>query len=160
MPMRDANGNWTSGRIETQRTNFAAPAGGEMAVEASIQMPNVTGAAAQGYWPAFWLLGADFRGNYTNWPGIGEIDAMENVNGTNLEHGTLHCGVDPGGPCNETTGLSGSMSCAPTTCQAGFHTYRVEVDRSTSPEEIRWYLDGSEFWHVDSIPPHGCDDLG
>ncbi len=61
-------------------------------------MPNVTGAAAQGYWPAFWSLGAAFRGNYNNWPGIGEIDAMESVNGTNVEHGTLHCGVDPGGP--------------------------------------------------------------
>jgi beta-glucanase (GH16 family) len=149
-PIRDANGNWTSGRIETQRSDFAAPAGGEMAVEASIQVPNVTGAAAQGYWPAFWMLGSAFRGNYNNWPGIGEIDAMENVNGTNVEHGTLHCGVNPGGPCNETLGLGGSASCTPTTCQAGFHTYRVEVDRSTSPEEIRWYLDGTEFWHVDS----------
>ena len=149
-PIRDANGNWTSGRIETQRTDFTAPAGGEMAVEASIQVPNVTGAAAQGYWPAFWLLGSAFRGNYNNWPGIGEIDVMEDVNGTNVEHGTLHCGVNPGGPCNETLGLGGSTSCTSTTCEAGFHTYRVEVDRSTSPEEIRWYLDGTEFWHVAS----------
>lgn len=148
--VRDSNGNWTSGRIETQHTDFAAPAGGEMAVEASIQMPNVTGAAAQGYWPAFWMLGSGFRGNFTNWPIVGEMDVMENVNGTNMEHGTLHCGVDPGGPCNETTGLSGSLACSTTTCQAGFHTYRVEVDRSSSPEEIRWYLDGTEFWHVDS----------
>jgi beta-glucanase (GH16 family) len=119
-----------------------------MAIEASIQMPNVTGAAAQGYWPAFWALGTAFRGNYNNWPGVGEIDGMESVNGTNVEHGTLHCGVDPGGPCNETTGLGGSTSCAPSTCQAAFHTYRVEVDRSTSPEEIRWYLDGVQFWQV------------
>ncbi len=147
-PIRSASGAWTSGRIETQRSDFAAPAGGEMAIQASIQMPNVTGAAAQGYWPAFWSLGAAFRGNYNNWPGIGEIDAMESVNGTNAEHGTLHCGVDPGGPCNETNGLGGSQACSPTTCQAAFHTYRVEVDRSTSPEEIRWYLDGVQFWQV------------
>ncbi|GCE31742.1 hypothetical protein KDA_72260 [Dictyobacter alpinus] len=147
-PIRDGNGNWTSGRIETQRTNFAAPAGGMMAVEASIQMPNVTGAAAQGYWPAFWTLGANFRGNYNNWPGIGEIDAMENVNGTNMEYGTLHCGVSPGGPCNETSGLGGHTPCTGTTCQAGFHTYRIEVDRSVSPEQIRWYLDGAQFWQV------------
>lgn len=149
-PIRDASGNWTSGRIETQSTSFAAPAGGEMAIEASIQMPNVTGSAAQGYWPAFWALGSSFRGNYTNWPIVGEIDAMENVNGTNVEYGTLHCGVDPGGPCNETSGLGGNTPCTGTTCQAGFHTYRVEVDRSTSPEQIRWYLDGTEFWHVNS----------
>lgn len=149
-PIRSADGSWTSGRIETQLTNFAAPAGGEVAFQASIQMPNVTGAGAQGYWPAFWMLGSAFRGVYTNWPGIGEIDAMENVNGTNVEYGTLHCGVDPGGPCNETTGRGGNKACSPTTCQADFHTYRVEVDRSSSPEQIRWYLDGVQFWQVSS----------
>jgi len=147
-PIRSSSGAWTSGRIETQLTNFAAPAGGQMAVEASIQMPNVTGTGAQGYWPAFWMLGTAFRGNYNNWPGIGEIDAMENVNGTNVEYGTLHCGINPGGPCNETTGLGGNKACSSTTCQAAFHTYRVEVDRSTSPEVIRWYLDGVQFWQV------------
>jgi beta-glucanase (GH16 family) len=151
--VRDAKGNWTSGRIETQRSNFAAPVGGKLAVEASIQVPNVTGAAAQGYWPAFWMLGSAFRGNYNNWPKIGEIDAMENVNGDDVEHGTLHCGVVPGGPCNEKLGRGGTANCAKTTCQAGFHTYRIEVDRSTSPEEIRWYLDGVEFWHVASNAP-------
>jgi hypothetical protein len=78
---------------------------------------------------------------------------MENVNGTNVEYGTLHCGVNPGGPCNETNGLGGNTSCTGTTCQAGFHTYTVIVDRSTSPEEIRWYLDGAEFWHVASNNP-------
>lgn len=142
-------GTWTSGRIETQST-FAAPSGGLLAVEASIQLPPVTGAAAQGYWPAFWLLGAAFRGVYTNWPSIGEIDAMENVNGTNIVHGTFHCGVNPGGPCNETTGLGGSTTC---NCQVGQHTYRIEVDRSTSPEEIRWYLDGRQYWQVFSNNP-------
>lgn len=152
-PIRDKTGHWTSGRIETQNSSFSAPVGGQMAVEASIQMPNVTGRAAQGYWPAFWMLGSAFRGNYNNWPGVGEIDAMENVNGTNTEYGTLHCGVNPGGPCNETTGLGGNTPCSGTTCQASFHTYRVEVDRSTSPEQIRWYLDGVEFWHVASNNP-------
>ncbi len=51
-------------------------------------------------------------------------------------------------PGNETNGLGGSQACSPSTCQAGFHTYRVEVDRSTSPEEIRRYLDGVQFWQV------------
>ncbi|HLZ21552.1 MAG TPA: glycoside hydrolase family 16 protein [Ktedonobacterales bacterium] len=148
-----SNGTWTSGRIETQQTNFAAPAGGELAVEASLQMPNVTGNAAAGYWPAFWMLGAAFRGVYTNWPSVGEVDAMENVNGINNEWGTLHCGVDPGGPCNETNGLGGQKSCSPSTCQAAFHTYRVEIDRTTQPEEIRWYLDGVQFWQVYSNNP-------
>ncbi len=146
----NSNGSWTSGRIETQSTSFTPPAGGELAIEASIQMPNVTGASALGYWPAFWMLGSAFRGVYTNWPSIGEVDIMENINGLNTEYGTLHCGVDPGGPCNETTGLGGNKACTGTTCQAGFHTYRVEIDRSTSPEQIRWYLDGVQFWQVSS----------
>jgi len=149
-PIRSASGAWTSGRIETRRTNFAAPIGGIMAVEASIQMPNVTGAAAAGYWPAFWMLGTQFRGNYLNWPSVGEIDIMENVNGLNKEWGTLHCGISQGGPCKETVGIGGQRVCSPKTCQAGFHTYRVDYDRSVSPEEIRWYLDGVKFWQVNS----------
>jgi hypothetical protein len=148
-PIRDANGNWTSGRIETQLTNFQPPAGGELAVEASLQQPNVSGAAAAGYWPAFWMLGAAFRGVYTNWPDIGEIDAMEDVNGLSSESGTFHCGVDPGGPCNETNGISSGLVAA-SGLQTGFHTYRVEVDRSVSPEQIRWYLDGNNFFTVNA----------
>lgn len=148
-PIRDAAGNWTSGRIETQRTDFAAPAGGELAVEASIQQPNVSGAAAAGYWPAFWMLGAAFRGNFLNWPGIGEIDIMEDINGLSSEFGTLHCGTSPGGPCNETTGIgSGQHACSG--CQTAFHTYRMEYDRSVSPEQIRWFLDGVNFFTVNA----------
>ncbi len=145
----NSNGAWTSGRIETTNSSFAAPAGGELEVTASIQLPDVTGAAAQGYWPAFWMLGSGIR-NGGAWPGIGEIDLMESINGTNVEYGTLHCGVNPGGPCNETSGLGGNTACTGTTCQTGYHTYTMVVDRTTSPEEIRWYLDGTEFWHVDS----------
>jgi len=31
------NGAWTSGRVETQRSDFAAPAGGQLMITASIQ---------------------------------------------------------------------------------------------------------------------------
>lgn len=144
--IRDASGNWTSGRIETQRSDFAAPVGGELEVSASIQQPNVTGAAAAGYWPAFWMLGSGIRSGGT-WPGIGEIDTMEDVNGLSSVFGTLHCGVDPGGPCNETTGIgSGQHTCSG--CQTSYHTYSVIVDRSVSPEQIRWYLDGVNYFTV------------
>ncbi len=149
-PLRDGSGNWTSGRIETQRTDFQPPAGGAMAIEASIQVPNVTGAAAQGYWPAFWTLGAPFRGVYTNWPGVGEIDILENINGTNTVYGTLHCGVSPGGPCNETTGLGGSRAGASPSLQAAYHTYRMEFDKSVSPQQLRWYLDGVLYHTVNA----------
>ncbi|MFE6486745.1 glycoside hydrolase family 16 protein [Streptomyces sp. NPDC057757] len=145
-PLRDASGNWTSGRIETVRTDFQPPAGGKLRVESRIQMPNVTGAAARGYWPAFWMLGAPFRGNYWNWPGVGELDIMENVQGLGTLWATMHCGTSPGGPCNETTGIGGSTPCA--TCQTSFHTFALEWDKSTSVEEMRFYLDGVNFHTV------------
>jgi beta-glucanase (GH16 family) len=144
-PRRDAAGNWTSARIETQRGDFKPPSGGVLAIESRIQMPNVTGDAALGYWPAFWALGSPYRGNYWNWPGIGEFDIMENVNGINSVWGVLHCGVNPGGPCNETTGLGASRACPGSTCQSAFHTYRFEWDTSVSPNQLRWYVDGQQF---------------
>src|SRR5690606_34964961 len=105
----------------------------------------VTGDAALGYWPAFWALGSPYRGNYWNWPAIGEFDIMENVNGLNTVWGVLHCGVNPGGACNETEGLGASRSCPGSTCQSAFHTYRFEWDRSVSPNQLRWYVDGQLF---------------
>jgi beta-glucanase (GH16 family) len=147
-PRRDGAGNWTSARIETNKQDFKAPAGGIMRTEARIQMPNVTGSAALGYWPAFWMLGSPYRGNWWNWPGIGEFDIMENVNGINSVWGVLHCGVNPGGPCNETSGIANNRACPGASCQSAFHTYRFEWDRSISPNQLRWYVDGQQFHSV------------
>ncbi|HMD94646.1 MAG TPA: carbohydrate-binding protein [Trebonia sp.] len=145
--------SWTSGRIETVADSFAAPAGGEMEVSASIKQPNP--GTGLGYWPAFWMLGAGFRAsgagtsgtmNCSNWPSTGEIDIMEDVNALSEHSGTLHCGTDPGGPCNETTGLgSGLQSCSG--CQTGYNTYSVIVNRTnTSAESITWYLNGTAYY--------------
>ncbi|MFL6073518.1 MAG: glycoside hydrolase family 16 protein [Mycobacteriales bacterium] len=143
-PIRDGAGNWTSGRVETQRTDFAAPAGGQLQVTASIQQPNP--GSGLGYWPAFWMLGAAARPvGATNWPSIGEVDIMEDVNALSEHSATLHCGTDPGGPCNETNGISsGLQGCGG--CQTGYHTYSVVIDRrDTNAEQLRWYLDGNQF---------------
>ncbi|MFU8852673.1 carbohydrate-binding protein [Micromonospora sp. SL1-18] len=147
-PLRDGSGRWTSARIETARTDFKPPAGGVLAMEGRIQMPNVVGAEAAGYWPAFWALGSPYRGNYQNWPGVGEFDVMENVNGINSVWGVLHCGVAPGGPCNEFNGIGNSRACPGSTCQSAFHTYRFEWDASVSPQQLRWYVDGQLFHTV------------
>jgi beta-glucanase (GH16 family) len=142
-----ATEGWRSGRIETRRTDLQPPAGGAMAVEALIQQPDVSGAAAAGYWPAFWMLGAPFRGTYLNWPSVGEIDIMEDINGLSYEFGALHCGTSPGGPCNEYSGLSSGPNPCPG-CQTGFHAYRVELDQGVAPQQIRWYLDGVNLFTV------------
>lgn len=147
-PLRDGTGNWTSARIETQRTDFQPPAGGVLRFECRLRLPNVTGAEAQGIWPACWALGTPFRGVYTNWPSVGEIDVMENVNGVNTGFGTFHCGVSPGGPCHEKTGLGGNRSGFSPNLQEAFHTYAVEWDRSTSPEQLRWYVDDVQYHSV------------
>jgi len=130
--------NWTSGRIQTPSAVAGAPAGGKLEVTASIQQPT----GGLGYWPAFWMLGQG------QWPENGEIDIMEDVNALSQHSGTLHCGTDPGGPCNETSGIgSGLRACSG--CQTGFHTYTVIVNRtSPSNESITWYLDGSQFFTV------------
>ncbi|MEU4802804.1 carbohydrate-binding protein [Actinosynnema sp. NPDC023587] len=146
--LRDGAGNWTSSRVETRRADFRPPAGGKLAIEGRIRLPNVTGQAALGYWPAFWALGSPFRGNYWNWPAIGEFDVMENVNGLDSVWGVLHCGVNPGGPCREASGLGGSRACPGTSCQSAFHTYRFEWDEGVSPRQFRWYVDGRQFHRV------------
>ncbi len=147
-PIRNGS-SWTSSRIETVRTDFKPAAGRVLRIEGRIQMPNVTGAAAAGYWPAFWALGAPYRGNYQNWPGVGEFDIMENVNGINSVWGVLHCGVAPGGPCNEFNGIGASRACPGSTCQSAFHTYRFEWDRTNeNAQQLRWYVDGTLYHTV------------
>jgi len=140
----DPRAGWTSGRVETQAATFGADPGGVVRIESVLRQPDVSTANGAGYWPAFWMLGAPLRAG-VSWPGSGEVDIMEDINGRSSLFSTLHCGVNPGGPCNESTGLgSGERACPG--CQTGFHDYAVEIDRSTSPEQIRFYLDGGNFF--------------
>jgi beta-glucanase (GH16 family) len=139
-------GGWTSGRIETQSSSFGAPPGGIVMMQSSLQQPNLSTSNGLGYWPAFWMLGAPLRSG-GSWPSVGEVDILEDVNSQSVVYGTMHCGVAPGGPCNEFSGIgSGARACGG--CQTGFHTYAVQIDRSISPEQIRWYLDGNNYFTI------------
>jgi hypothetical protein len=130
--------SWTSGRIQTSSANVGAPAGGELEVTASIEQPS----GGLGYWPAFWMLGPG------QWPENGEIDIMEDVNSLSELSGTIHCGTDPGGPCNEPDGIgSGLVGCGG--CQSGYHTYTMILNRTnTADESITFYLDGNAYFTV------------
>jgi beta-glucanase (GH16 family) len=123
---------WTSGRIESTREDFAAPAGGKMEMTASIELP--AAAQALGYWPAFWAVGSPQRAGGA-WPASGELDMMEDVNGLNAASQTMHDGAGSTG-----TGL---IACTASRCGAGFHTYSVIVNRTNpTAEYLQFLMDG------------------
>jgi F5/8 type C domain/Putative Ig domain/Ricin-type beta-trefoil lectin domain len=132
----NSGGTWTSGRIESTRDDFQAPPGGKLEMTAEIEQPNP--ANGLGYWPAFWALGSPGRAGGT-WPTEGEIDMMESVNQPgNTASQTLH----------DSAGSSGHplIACPNTasTCQTGYHTYSVILDRTnTSAETLQFVMDGT-----------------
>ncbi len=104
-------------------------------VEARIQIPY-----GQGIWPAFWMLGSDIATN--PWPGSGEIDIMENIGKASEQsnlYGTIHGPGYSGG-----SGIGSGAYNTGVTLHEAFHTYAVEWE----PTEIRWYFDGTEYFHA------------
>jgi beta-glucanase (GH16 family) len=145
VPRKSSTGHWTSGRIETKASWTPTP-GKVMMVSANLLLGNNPVGNKQGLWPAFWLLGDALR-HGTQWPEAGEIDIFEQVNGVNLGHATLHCGSNPGGPCHETTGRSGTVAM-PTD---GFHVWSVTIDLTNpdwTAQTISFQLDGNTYYTV------------
>ncbi len=67
---RDASGNWTSSRLNTQGLqNFTYGK-----IEARIKLPY-----GNGMWPAFWMLGSNLK--QVGWPNCGETDILEMIGG-------------------------------------------------------------------------------
>ncbi|KAH8904368.1 concanavalin A-like lectin/glucanase [Coniochaeta sp. PMI_546] len=138
------SGNWTSARIETTSANdFACLPGRRLRMEASIRVGAAPANSQMGIWPAFWSLGAAYRGNYGSWPGVGEIDILETLNGAATAWQTVHCGSASGGPCHETDGISGTAALS----RGEWHTVAAEIDRTNDGgdwmgERITWFIDG------------------
>jgi len=97
-------------------------------IEARIKIP-----VGQGFWPAFWLLGANI--DAVGWPACGETDIMEHINTDSLIYGTLHW--DNNGHVQK----GDTVASTP----AGYHIYAVEWDSAS----IRWYIDGIKYHEVD-----------
>ncbi|EPE02551.1 carbohydrate binding family 6 [Ophiostoma piceae UAMH 11346] len=127
---------WTSGRIENIKTwDFTAAVGKKLRIESRLKLGGANAASKQlGIWMAFWSLGSAYRGNYQNWPAIGEIDIMESLNGAARAYETVHCGTSSGGPCLETTGISTSN----TMYRSVWYTVAVVVDRTASKTASDW----------------------
>ncbi len=93
-------------------------------VLARMKMP-----VGEGYWPAFWMMGADI--DTVGWPGTGETDIMENIGYANWVSGALH------GPGYWGAGSIGGQHIMPSGTIDGWHDYWVEWD----PTYIKWYID-------------------
>lgn len=142
VPRRHADGSWTSGRVES-RGSWVAPPGGIMQIEASIRVGWNLQGNKQGIWPAFWTMGDALR-HGTGWPLCGELDIMEQVSGGPTAYATAHCGVYPGGPCQEPLGRQASIGLI----DDNWHTWAVTIDvrdANWTRQTIIWTKDGQEF---------------
>lgn len=105
-------------------------------VEGRIRLPHT----ANGLWPAFWLLGADYATN--PWPRCGEVDIMEMGNADGIKNGTqdrffngaCHWGYYKGGAYpNYARSTTGSYALQ----DGDYHTYTL----IWTPQSIKMYLD-------------------
>jgi beta-glucanase (GH16 family) len=116
---------YTSGRINTMG-RFELASG---RFEARIKLP-----IGQGIWPAFWLLGSDFK--TVGWPACGEIDIMEyRGQEPNIVHGSIHGpGYSGGGAVTGRFDLGASF-------HDDFHVFAIEWDTN----RITWIVDGTRY---------------
>lgn len=124
--------DYTSGRMNTSN-KFMFTYG---RVEARVKVPT-----GQGYWPAFWMMGADFLTGRP-WPYNGEVDIMEVLGkDTTTSYSTLHAPA-----YNGAGGYGGSYKLpdgAP--LSNDFHTWAAEWDASG----IRYFLDNRLVFTAD-----------
>jgi beta-glucanase (GH16 family) len=116
-------GVYTSARLKTKGL-FSFQYG---RIEVRAQVPE-----AQGFWPAFWLMGNNIA--TVNWPACGEMDVLERINAAATPdwnegsiHGTGFTGNNLGTVFNFPSGQTA----------AGWHTYGM----IWSPGSVSYYVD-------------------
>jgi len=139
--IRDANGNYTSARLQT-----GAPGASTHTSDGNWQYSRILARIKlpyrKGTWPAFWTLGENI--GILGWPACGELDIMENFGGNKnnagVNNGTAH------GP-----GYSGGQGITKSyTLPYGekvtddFHVYGIEW----SQDSVQWSVDGVVFHKV------------
>lgn len=124
--------NYTSTRLKTEG-KFSFQYG---RVEARIKFPY-----GKGLWPAFWMLGDNFR--YVGWPMCGEIDIVEFLGHDKWTvYGTLH-----GPNYSGSSGISGKYRLDQLNSPSfvdEFHVFGIMWDE----EEIIWYIDDIIYHRV------------
>jgi len=108
-------------------------------VEASIRLPY-----GQGMWPAFWMMGENFK--QVGWPACGEIDIVELIGGTgndNTVHGAAHWSNN-----GQHASYAGSRKLSSGIFADAFHLFAIEWDE----KKIVWKLDGIQYHVIDITP--------
>lgn len=118
IPGRD--GAWTSARLKTE--GLFAQVGGSW--QARIKLDS-----QPGFWPAFWLLGADI--GQVGWPACGEIDIMEDF-GASYVQATVHT---PAGPATTSMAYAGVAS------DPGWHVYQLDLTAAG----LAFFRDGAPY---------------
>ena len=125
MAKADGSGGYTSARIKTENL-FEFTYG---IVEVRAKLP-----AAQGTWPAIWMLGANF--DQVGWPTCGEIDIMEQKGwDKNTVLGTCHWS-------NNGNYAGYGLDTAVSNTSSQFHIYKLEWSESA----IRIFVDNVEYF--------------
>lgn len=133
---------FTTGAVNTwgKAEWHANPAVGPFRLCVSAILPGVggAGAAAQGIWPAHWLMPHDDTCD----PDEGEMDIMEMVNGDGQYHATYHWQTTfPTSNCSYPTGHGSSTTEAPVQIKA-FNTTLHEYAVERGPSWVAFAFDG------------------
>ncbi len=114
---------YTSGRINTlEKQSFKYGK-----IEARMKLPRF-----QGAWPAFWMMGSNYKS--TGWPRCGEIDIMEAINNNDEIHANLHW--SNGNSQADTSGMAYEADD-----RTQWHTYGFEWTEN----HMKFYVDDKIF---------------
>lgn len=118
-----SNGVYTSARLKTEGL-FSFQYG---RIEVRAQVPE-----AQGFWPAFWLMGNNIQ--TLNWPACGEMDVLERINAATTpdwNEGSIHGPGFTGGNIGTRYNFPAGQTAA------GWHTYGMIWSKGS----VAYYID-------------------
>lgn len=136
----DGHGHYTSARLVSKGLRSFQYG----RIEARIKVPK-----GQGFWPAFWMLGANV--DQVQWPACGELDIMENIG---KEPSTVHGSIHGTGFTGNKVGLP-YMLPHRESFGDDFHIFGM----IWSPEKIQYYVDRPGNIYAAFTPkslPHGA----
>ncbi|MAC18090.1 MAG: hypothetical protein CMJ23_00130 [Phycisphaerae bacterium] len=134
---REANGQFTSGRIRSQNKVMFQYG----TVEGRIKIPDL----ANGLWPAFWTLGNDISS--VGWPRCGEIDILEMGAGDAIAANQVNRRVYSTAHWDFFGDYAsyGQQRTVGENLNEDFHVYRLEW----TPTALRTFIDGQQVWVMD-----------